>query len=475
MSTGPIRRTSRVVEGSCWTCRRRRIKCDLEKPACERCRQNEQLCNYGSVPPFKWVGGIASRGKNAPSDRTDSLELASPLSIPVSSPASILMSPRASAQLDTECMLLYFSQAVLPRFHLLEGAPRLDLSLLMQDKPLKQAILAVSQTHFDLAHVMSTSVTLTRQQARSAAIRSLRNQLELGVKSANTAQNVFMINVLLCILDGMIEPSNDHLGVTKWHLQGGHAMLTRWPSLPTDIIAKNGLHTHLLSCFATMDLFHALLSGDKPFFDPLLWHMFAHTDSWWGNLPANDRFLGILKCYAEMASLGSLVASSLPTRVGLQLVEKCLPAIEATLLAPPHHGEALVTDGVVTPENWAIFCELYELCGIIYLQRALRLLPIDDPAVQAAVKEGVGKLTDGSLPGMMAHCVVLPLLVLGAHALSPDDQTVILRTIMPSISYLSFGNLQLMADSLRDIWRTDDKTGTWWDAFQALSAKAFLF
>ena len=46
----------------CWTCRRKRLKCDRSLPACHKCTQTERICE-GYKKPLKWEVGVASRGK----------------------------------------------------------------------------------------------------------------------------------------------------------------------------------------------------------------------------------------------------------------------------------------------------------------------------------------------------------------------------------------------------------------------------
>lgn len=38
----------RIVKGSCWPCKKRRVKCDLYKPTCRRCVSAGTACDYNS-------------------------------------------------------------------------------------------------------------------------------------------------------------------------------------------------------------------------------------------------------------------------------------------------------------------------------------------------------------------------------------------------------------------------------------------
>jgi hypothetical protein len=55
---------SSQVDDSCWTCRRRRWKCDRTLPSCRKCATAEQHClGYAKERPLRWTNSVASRGK----------------------------------------------------------------------------------------------------------------------------------------------------------------------------------------------------------------------------------------------------------------------------------------------------------------------------------------------------------------------------------------------------------------------------
>lgn len=50
------------ADKACHNCRRRRLKCDRDVPACRKCALTGQEClGYGKL--FVWNEGVASRGK----------------------------------------------------------------------------------------------------------------------------------------------------------------------------------------------------------------------------------------------------------------------------------------------------------------------------------------------------------------------------------------------------------------------------
>lgn len=51
-----------ATEGNCYTCRRRRVKCDRQLPHCAKCLRTKLEC-LGYTKPLIWNKGVASRGK----------------------------------------------------------------------------------------------------------------------------------------------------------------------------------------------------------------------------------------------------------------------------------------------------------------------------------------------------------------------------------------------------------------------------
>ena len=438
----------RIIQGSCWTCRRRRIKCDLRKPTCKRCMLSSQPCSYLSTPPIKWVGGCATRGRLA----------YMPTHIDI-----LASSPLTTKAMDSSDSLLYFGNAVLPRFQILEEPLEWDMNRARAHEALCLAMMAVSQAHYVRhAKVDVFDVVVVRQRARCTAIEGFRRILEQGVHSEEVAQRLFTINVLFCMLDGMIEPYEENKA-SIWHLRGGWAILHKWPHIPTKMLMDGGLQAHLLSIYATMDLVHALLAGEKPFFDAMTWRMFAGAQTWFGRLEAGDRFLTLLAALSDMASLGSIVHSNLPLD-STALMEKCLMPIEAILY----------DIGDSSASSWEVFCSVYELCAVIYMQRALRQRQADDEVVQDAVRRGVETLATKGLTIMMQHCIIFPLLVIGSHCTEASDRQEIRQVLSSSTCYLSFGNMQLMNDFLTTTWN-NPRHRNWWETFSAISEQAFIF
>ncbi|KAF2215695.1 hypothetical protein CERZMDRAFT_94094 [Cercospora zeae-maydis SCOH1-5] len=469
----------RVVEGSCWHCRKRRLKCDLRRPSCTKCLLAGAACDY-SQKQLQWVGGAAFRGRlkaigASAEEKSTSHIIASSVDECNPLPTFPASAPSPSPFLP-EPLVLYFTNAVWPRLQLSGQLISLDEEMLMREPVLAEAVLAVSQAHHHLLHsskdrrVMGAGIR-TQQQARQIALTRFRNRIERGVGSVDEACRLFQIVCMFCILDGMIAPDLQG-NASESHVKGGASILSTWDTVPSQMLLTGGLQTHLLSVFATVDLVRALLSGDKPCFEPTMWSMFAHVPAWWGKLSGGDSFLKVLKTYSEIAVLGNVVHNYLPEDFGYRLAERCVPDVLASLVGQEArlHGPDFTLPG-----HWDAFCTLYETSAIIYVHRALQGKPVDDAAVQLAVRQALSTLLDQPLPGMMTHCLIFPLLVIGSHCLYAQDRKAVSESLSNSTSYLAFGNLVLMTDLLKDIWSRPKTELNWWEMFSSVSQNVFFF
>ncbi|KAI5364822.1 Putative zn(2)-C6 fungal-type DNA-binding domain, fungal transcription factor [Septoria linicola] len=491
-------RRARVVEGSCWTCKNRRVKCDLAKPTCGRCQKNEQECGYGQVP-FRWVGGQALRGRHAPSSRSEDLGSLKVQSVGPDQPARRAFEPSRrnlgplkavkaqeevsnavlplalTSSIGQDTLVPYFINIVLPRYCLRDFVISLDHDLLLKDEALREATLAISRAHFDMQ--AKNGSALARNRSRQTAIATFRRQLASNAVAESAAQNLFSTNVLFCLLDGMIEPTEE-TNASTLHLKGGFAILDRWNNIVPDIIAAGGIRTHLLSVFTTLDLVHAILSGRNPHFEPTIYRQLANVQAWWGRLDPDDAIISASENLCRLAALGSMVRTSLDM-FGREATQQRVFYFESMLSSPIRahfrQTDCLSEHNSTRMDDWTAFCTLYDISARIFYERAIRLKSVDDGIVQLYTKQAARMLKQDLFSGMLQHCIVLPLVIIGAHCLDDHDQDAICRALAPTLSYLSFGCLLVMEQFLKATWKKRDLDVTWWESFEDIAEKIFLF
>lgn len=452
----------RVSEGSCWRCKDRRVLCDIKKPVCTRCDTAGVKCEYGVR--LKWANGIAARGRFAGQNLLPVKKPPSPSNTP---------SPVNALSASDDWQVLYFVREVLPRFSLLDAGPGVDPAWLIRDSSIHQAVIAVANAHRLLRNQAVGEDTLSRmKQARLTAIRSLRTRLQDSFNLSHAT--TFPSSVLLCMLDGIIEPQDDGIAAA-FHLRGGRAILQHGNHLMEVSSAKSGPISLLLSVYATMDLTYAILGGEPPHLGPENWLQLANSESWWTGIKDDHAFVDIMALLAQLATLGHEARTSgspAPIRELLE-IQLTLGRTEARLdrlatpSSPTHDCQSL--DALTT------FCSAYRATARIYMYRALCSLDTSDMLVQESVQEGITALSQAPLIGKLAHCLLFPCLLIGTHCIDAESQKTVLISLAIAGQYLSFGSIKIMEAFLKDTWRNDNPTADFWTTMRPVSGKAFMF
>ncbi|EKG19702.1 hypothetical protein MPH_03013 [Macrophomina phaseolina MS6] len=449
---------SRTVEGSCWQCRKRRVLCDLSRPVCSRCSSANQPCEY-SHTRLKWIDGVAARGKLA--GRPVPVEAAFPREVPL--------------LITQDGLLLYFANAVIPRFNLGTERLHIDLAAVNGDPVLQRAVVALANSHRALdAHLTTDDVVRAKGRARLTALETFRKQLDGEPASP---EDLFLASVFHCVLDGIVEPT-DETASMLCHFHGGKALLSYRGCLERLNAAHQGLFSFAISIFATMDLVHSLLSGAAPFFneDWVLTRPGRH--SWWGSLAAEDPFLDVLSILFRLAALGNHACMS-QTSIRIEDLLSIQSALEKTGLKccshPRPRGASPVAQPTAFQDSWATFCSAYRCTALIYMYRALCNLDPAHELVQQATAEGVKAVCKDHLAGNIAHCMLFPMLIIGSHCVDQHQRQSILRALATNASYLAFGSIQLMESFLKERWSHGVSDSNWWDYYGDIASRTAVF
>lgn len=425
-------------------------------PTCDKCAKIGRRCDYGKVR-LRWTDCVASRGRLAGKK------------IP------LYQAPVLQRNFDNH--LLYFENELLPRFNISNTVPTIDLTFLSRDPILSQSIIAVANAHHTYAAGSTDeNVSVARIQDRNNALRMFRKHL-MAAHDDDANNSLFIANVLLCILDGIIEPTSESSAATHHHLVGGKAILKHWGGVRDIFNQKEELPILMLSIFTTMDLTHALLMGDEPYLESSAWPQYGNAEAWWGNVPADDDFLRTMATLSTLATLGYGVR-----RLNDTVPIDTLLSIQMSLERQPTSLQ--VDDG--TPESperiaWAAFCSVYRFTASVYLYRALSGLDIDHPLVQKAVSGCIEVITGADLTSKLHHCILFPILVVGSLCMKEEQRVVIRRSIQQTSSYLSFESLRSFLVFLESRWQKLDAKSeeyiqtNWWLYFEEIAPSTCLF
>ncbi|KAF3393206.1 hypothetical protein DPV78_009417 [Talaromyces pinophilus] len=565
----------RTVEGSCWACKDRRVICDLQRPQCSRCTSEDQVCEYGKLrlrwcngvaARGRFAGQNVPVSSSSPSDidavseknlmqrekyrkySVNGLVSPSTLASPsLSLSSSPLLSTREtslelvrsvdedeeqanqSPDYDKTCqflevpsrvtadeLMLYFEHIVIDRFNLSTEPVLVDLVAVNKYPALRYSVTAVANAHQQLTYCPGHhDAFLSKRTARLKAIYNFRTQLENPTHHKKSRRvlplDLFIANVLLCILDGVIDP-NDESAACHVHYRGGRAILSQW-KLHQQLLQrhKRGLPALMLSCFATMDLTYSLLTGEEQYFRDTTWAHFAGSDGWWGVLPPCDPFLDIMRILSRLAHLGHVVHSGGDTVLFSDELEALTMALrgyttltdglEPLSLLQQNDLFALKTSrNTQTPlaphlllpmyscehqfdydESWTVFCNAYRLAGLIYIYRVFHRLDLSHPLVQQATSYGLRAICESRLKGKLAHCLLFPALVIGAHCRTAPQQKANLLAMRSTAAFLNFGSLRVMETFLQGLWarspsfEEERESESWWECFKPIAEKTFLF
>ncbi|KUL86511.1 hypothetical protein ZTR_04211 [Talaromyces verruculosus] len=565
----------RTVEGSCWACKDRRVICDLQRPQCSRCTSEDQVCEYGKLrlrwcngvaARGRFAGQNVPVSSSSPSDfdavsektlmqrekyrksSVDGLVSPSTLTSPsLSLSSSPLLSTRETSlelvrsvdedeeqanhspgydktrqflevpsRVTADELMLYFEHIVIDRFNLSTEPVLVDLVAVNNYPALRYSVTAVANAHQQLTYCPGLQdAFLSKRTARLKAIYNFRTQLENPTHHKKSRRalplDLFIANVLLCILDGVIDP-NDESAACHVHYRGGRAILSQW-KLHQQLLQrhKRGLPALMLSCFATMDLTYSLLTGEEQYFRDTTWAHFAGSDGWWGVLPPCDPFLDIMRILSRLAHLGHVVHSGGDTALFSDELEALTMVLRGyatltdglELLSPLQQNDlfALKTSrNTQTPlaphlllpmsscepqldfdESWTVFCNAYRLAGLIYIYRVFHRLDVSHPLVQQATSYGLRAICDSRLKGKLAHCLLFPALVIGAHCQTAQQQKANLSAMQSTAAFLNFGSLRVMETFLQGLWarspsfEEEGESESWWECFKPIAEKTFLF
>jgi hypothetical protein len=173
--SGP-RKRRRTVEGSCWPCKQRRVKCDLQKPVCHRCSlSNTDECNYDKVL-LKW--------KKIPAS-----------SVPVSQLQLSLEHVLDGNPLATNerRAIDYFKARLWPLFSTVHEPCPPPIALALRSQPVLQALCVFAEEHRALQERGSSKHTLDRRRLHCLA--AIRDQL-----GNNNAEGTSLTALLVAVL-----------------------------------------------------------------------------------------------------------------------------------------------------------------------------------------------------------------------------------------------------------------------------------
>ncbi|KAJ0153276.1 Delta(24(24(1)))-sterol reductase [Fusarium oxysporum f. sp. albedinis] len=268
----------RTVPGSCWTCKNRRILCDLTKPVCRRCIEVGSSCQYSQVTlkrPLRLVPHVPAAFQ------------------PIAFPAGL------SSTLE-EKAFSYFHRRLWPLLTAVDDQITFPLDPVINNQVVRVVICLLAESHRFLQDRRNNPPDTVRK--RRECIEAVNKEIDRCSSDINANMQPLLFAILLLYFyEGYIEcPWWSHS--TLIHQNGIQATITRMGGLQR--VLKSG-HTSLhvlLSLFATAELTTRMLRGGVPSISPRSWRLFSPGPAWWqehlpDNTPSSEPCLGNIMEY----------------------------------------------------------------------------------------------------------------------------------------------------------------------------------
>ncbi|KAH7361884.1 fungal-specific transcription factor domain-containing protein [Plectosphaerella cucumerina] len=479
----------RVVQGSCWPCKKRRVKCDLAKPVCQRCVAAGASCDY-NTRLIRW----STRPSVALADAS---ALTSSGGGAVTSPgaASVTFAAAASRAMrtiqrplvnDEQRALGYFQGRVWPLLTTVPDPCAPPTPFAMQHRVVMLSMCVFAASHRYLQDGRGEELITP---ARSECLQVLRAHVD-GVcnKRSDMLPTLLFAVLLLYLHDGFVEGSAT--SATLKHSHGVLAILAQLGGLPAVIGRGHESMDMLLSEFASTDLTTALLQERTPAFAPDLWPIIDKSSVWWGRDPLGRCSLAAV--FEDMAAL-AIYHDELRSGVEILSVDRVrdfelrLQPIYAPLTPEDLDGtgtgspETTTSSPPSTPAPGDIeaveafkLVRAFQQTALIYMYRVVCGLSAYHPLVQQHVDSCLDGLFEVPRSSNIFHCVIFPLYVAGAHAQSPKRREAVADMVGSIFDDMRFGSVRAIGVALRDVWRGDPDAMSWRTMFGYLSPYAVV-
>lgn len=428
----------------CWTCRRRKKKCDETKPSCMNCEKNNVVCD-GYEPRQPWRGG-----------KQKSISLR-PGGIPGELP--LLIEGIDSNTVD-KLFLNHFVDRTAKVLSLTDHAnPFLDMIVPMAFKHvgLMHSLLYLSGTCLVAQAPAPNWEWEERQQHHSSRAIQLLHE-DIGKSNADEHGNWEPISdptiaqtLILCL---QTVCAGDTEGRYRLHLDAMKTMLTR----SSRQLPNEDLRLFILEFLLYHDYSSAITSGDDPIDSRSSFLMSGFQLPEYMIQPQAGALLGV------MDGLFGYISRIRKLRDDIRLLRR--QGNTHWWESRPIVDECFAIDGALrgwecvhAPESprW-LASLLYRQCTWIYLQRTVK--PSEPSEVlKVAVDQGLAymRALQDIGEGSMESIMLMPLFLLGAAAFDPGQRPEIDAAFQRLQDWSQFGNIRHAREIVAQIWGMMDE------------------
>ncbi|KAG8162888.1 hypothetical protein KVR01_007366 [Diaporthe batatas] len=457
----------RVAKGSCWPCKKRRVKCDLAKPTCRRCAAAGATCDYNSrlirwstrqsahVPP---ACGRISRSEVCLTVSLDACE---------------------RQALD------YFHRRVWPLLSTSKDPCAAPTPVALEHRVVLLAACVLSDSHKRLqdgAFSDNNSPSERRLECLSA-VRTEIGGCCVDVKGTGPLVALLFAVILLHFDDGYVGCTS-RTASTSSHYSGVLAIIQRlggiYPVLRT---APEPLHM-LISEFVTTDLTASIIRGRSPVFPPEVWDVIDQGPVWWSKDPLGR--VSLASVFREMASMSLYLAAvtTMAQDFSIERVrrfENALRPVYAPLTMEDSDCQSMSSDSsgeMSDTEMEAVHAftliRAFQHAALLYLYRAICGLPTRHALVQQHVKSCLGSIFEIPRQAKVLNCVIFPLFLAGCHAVSAEDQVAVMSMVDLLYDHMRFASIEAVRSVFKANWCSTQANTPWSEVFKHLGPNALV-
>ncbi|KAK1830471.1 Zn(2)-Cys(6) zinc finger domain protein [Podospora conica] len=488
----------------CDECRKRRRKCDEQKPRCGHCITFARRCEY----PLRVVWQDGKKSSISGTQETGNNQVASPdranpqtKGPPRTLPNGIPLSPRYQRLLAHFTRDILASLSCHPSIHHDLGQGLVPAAL--ESPQLMSACLALSAAGFlsrGVLEIDGLEVTKVLGHLQSSGLALLRSAL--ATTSSPTAgvqrqmsDTLLATCLIWCLTDVFTYRRSEDTVLPSWriHLQGMRAILDRdshhtrnfAPGTATSTqMAMKHLHQLYLS-LQTLPYINPATSGRTPVTSHVPQTHLAVTTS-----PAIDGFLGYSDELLDIMHQIDLLSRTFPPPSPFEadvLLGKVQAMIARDAIAAPPIMLSPSSSARDESAEFTLCHQIFQQATLIQLYRRLYHLPSASPQIQNAVttmeimfeclevsstKARPGAPRDDAGGESMWVAMAMPVFTLGCEAFTPEQQQFVLSKMDRLEACIQSLHIKIIRSALVDVWALRKEIGD--DGVGALCAGNLL-
>ena len=452
----------RTVQGSCWPCKQRRVKCDLCRPRCRRCILSGAECSFDKIL-VRW---------NARPTKSAPISYQTPNSPPKLSVPKRLFDSTSLAARELKA-LDYFQTALWPLLSTATQPCPPPIPLALESEPVRLAMCELAETHRILRQDNSPMHLQAVSDKRSDCLASVRKQFDESLSNNQSLSRVLVAVLLLYFLDGYID-CTEQSASTASHGVGVRAIVEQLGGFHI-LMEENqkDVPYMLLSEFASTDLTRAILDDRAPCFPARIWQHMDHCPVWWEKQIYGITLAVVLRTLAQLAFY----------RQSIQIGEEdlCIEKVRDFERSLQPTFQVLSLDHFECPEDDTVsklelervnqtipFTRAFQHSALIYLYRAVCGLPPRHHLVQQHVNSCMSCIKAISGTSNAHNCIVFPVYVVGAHSFVVEQQKDVLEKLDCIFRTLRFNSLLSIRAALEELWQSEKQEGSWGGMFTSL-------